>query len=100
MVDLTNYQTGSSLNMILSDDITDCLVTVVVKDVEWSHHREPFLINLKIDKTSDEENYPLGSIMRLEVILNENKEIRFLLKSPIRLDPNRIFRKKAFIKLC
>jgi len=99
MIDLTNYKVGSKLNMTLSNDNVDILLCVIVNETEWTHHRKPYLINLKIDESTDTENWPKDSTMLLEVNLEEEKELRFLLKSPVLLQPNRTLQKKAKIKL-
>lgn len=99
MIDFTNYKVGSKINMTLSDDNADTLVCVIVSETEWTLNRKPFLINLKIDESTDTINWPKDSTMLLEVNLEEEKELRFLLKSPVLLQPNRILQKKAKIKL-
>lgn len=99
MIDLTNYKIGSKINMTLSNDNTDTLLCVIIDETEWGHNRKPFLINLKIDETTDTEKWPKDSTLLLEVNIDEEKEQRFLLKCPTKLQPNKTLAKKAKIKI-
>ena len=99
MIDFTNYKVGSKVNMTLSDDNVDALLCVIVNETEWSPNRKPYLINLKIDESTDIEKWPKDSTMLLEVNLDEEKELKFLLKCPTKLQPNKTLHKKAKIKL-
>ena len=75
MVDFTDFKIGSKIKLKLSDDTTQEYVIVIVDEIEWSLHRHPFLVDLKIESSTDEEKWPLNTKILLSVKLEENKDI-------------------------
>jgi len=89
MVDFTEFKVGSKIKFRLSENKKHEYVTVVVDEIEWSLHRHPFLVDLKIESSTDEKKWPINTKILLNVKLEENKEFEFLLKCPDNKHPNR-----------
>ena len=96
MVDFTDFKIGSKIKLKLSDDTTQEYVIVIVDEIEWSLHRHPFLVDLKIESSTDEEKWPLNTTMLLNVKIEEDKN---LLKCPNDMHPNREITCRAAFKL-
>jgi hypothetical protein len=99
MVDFAEFRIGSKVKLKLSDESAQEYVVAVVDEIEWDIHRHPFLVDLKIESSTDEEKWPIDSTMLLSVKLEEDKSFSFILKCPIELQPNREATRKAAFKL-
>jgi hypothetical protein len=99
MVDFTDFKIGSKIKLKLSDDTTQEYVIVIVDEIEWSLHRHPFLVDLKIESSTDEEKWPLNTTMLLNVKIEEDKNFSFILKCPNDMHPNREITCRAAFKL-
>lgn len=99
MVDFAEFRIGSKVKLKLSDESAQEYVVAVVDEIEWDIHRHPFLVDLKIESSTDEEKWPIDSTMLLSVMLEEDKSFSFILKCPIELQPNRETTRKAAIRL-
>lgn len=99
MVDFTEFKIGSKVRLRLSDESTQEYVVAIVDEIEWNLHRHPFLVDLKIESSTDEEKWPVDTKMLLNVKLEEDKELKFILKCPIDMQPNREITKSAAFKL-
>ena len=89
MVDFTEFKVGSRIKFRLSENKNHEYVVVVVDEIEWSLHRHPFLVDLKIESSTDESKWPLNTKILLNVKLEEDKEFEFLLKCPDAKHPNK-----------
>lgn len=89
MVDFTEFKVGSKIKFRLSENKKHEYVVVVVDEIEWSLHRHPFLVDLKIESSTDESKWPLNTKILLNVKLEEDKEFEFLLKCPDAKHPNK-----------
>ena len=89
MVDFTEFKVGSKIKFRLSENKVHEYVVVTVDEIEWSLHRHPFLVDLKIESSTDEEKWPLNTKILLNVKLEEDKEFEFLLKCPDAKHPNK-----------
>ena len=89
MVDFSEFKVGAKIKFRLSESKIHEYVVVVVDEIEWSLHRHPFLVDLKIESSTDEEKWPLNTKILLSVKLEENKEFEFLLKCPNDKHPNK-----------
>ena len=72
MVDFTEFKVGSKIKFRLSENKNHEYVVVVVDEIEWSLHRHPFLVDLKIESSTDEEKWPLNTKILLNVKLEED----------------------------
>ena len=99
MVDFSEFKIGSKVKLRLSDDTTQEYVVAIVDEIEWSLHRHPFLVDLKIESSTDEEKWPLNTKILLNVKLEEDKKFCFILKCPNDMHPNREITCNAAIKL-
>lgn len=99
MVDFTDFKIGSKVKLKLSDDTTQEYVIVIVDEIEWNMHRHPFLVDLKIESSTDEEKWPLNTTILLNVKLEEDKKFSFILKCPNIMHPNREITCRASFKL-
>jgi hypothetical protein len=99
MVDFSEFKIGSKVKLKLSDDTTQEYVVVIVDEIEWSLHRHPFLVDLKIESSTDEEKWPLNTTILLNVKLEEDKNFSFILKCPNDMHPNREITCNAAFKL-
>jgi hypothetical protein len=99
MVDFTEFRIGSKVKLKLSDESTQEYVVAVVDEIEWNLHRHPFLVDLKIESSTDEEKWPVNTTMLLSVKLEEDKNFSFILKCPSDMLPNRETTRKAAFKL-
>lgn len=99
MVDFAEFRIGSKVKLKLSDESAQEYVVAVVDEIEWDIHRHPFLVDLKIESSTDEEKWPIDSTMLLSIKLEEDKSFSFILKCPIELQPNRETTRKAAFKL-
>ena len=68
MVDFTEFKIGSKVKLKLSDDTTHEYVIVIVDEIEWNMHRHPFLVDLKIESSTDEEKWP---------VIKDNEQFRY-----------------------
>jgi hypothetical protein len=84
MIDFTEYKYGTKLNMTLSND-SEVKVVAVVKEIEWSPNRLPFLVHLVLEDSEDTSKWPNKSKMVLEVKCNNDVEQMFLLDCPTQL---------------
>lgn len=93
MVDWEDYQFNKELNIsIILDNVKYDLIVKLI-EYEYNLHREPQLAHLEIISSSDEESYPLKSIMRLPMKTEE--DVNFLLFAPCDKNPNRELNKKG-----
>jgi hypothetical protein len=99
MVDFSEFKIGSKIKLRLSDDTTQEYVVVIVDEIEWSVHRHPFLVDLKIESSTDETKWPLNTKILLNVKLEEDKNFNFILKCPNDMHPNREITCSAAFKL-
>lgn len=99
MVDFTEFKVGSKIKFRLSENKNHEYVVVVVDEIEWSLHRHPFLVNLMIESSTDEEKWPLNTKILLNVKLEENKEFEFFIKCPNDMHPNKEIIYKAAFRL-
>ncbi len=99
MVDFTEFKIGSKVKLKLSDDSAQEYVVAVVDEIEWNLHRHPFLVDLKIESSTDEEKWPLNTTMLLSVKLEEDKNFSFILKCPNKTHPNRSITRSAAFRL-
>jgi hypothetical protein len=89
MVDFTEFKVGSKIKFRLSENKKHEYVVLVVDEIEWNLHRHPFLVDLKIESSTDEGKWPLNTIILLNIKLEEDKEFEFLLKCPDDKHPNK-----------
>ena len=89
MVDFTEFKVGSKIKFRLSEKKAHEYVVVVVDEIEWNLHRHPYLVDLKIESSTNEEKWPLNTKMLINIKLEENKEFNFLLKCPDAMHPNK-----------
>lgn len=89
MVDFTEFKVGSKMKFRLSENEKHDYVVVMVDEIEWNLHRHPFLVDLKIESSTNEEKWPLNTKILLNVKLEENREFDFLLKCPDDKNPNK-----------
>ena len=89
MVDFSEFKIGSKVKLKLSDETTQEYVVVIVDEIEWSLHRHPFLVDLKIESSTDEEKWPINTTILLNVKLEEDKNFSFILKCSNDMHPNR-----------
>ena len=100
MIDFTNFKQGTPLKIsITEDDDSEIKVLAEVGDIEFAPNRTPFLINLIIAESEDYLKFPKDSIMVLEVNFQEDINYKFLLKSPTKSQPTRVFKYEAKIHL-
>lgn len=99
MVDFTDFKIGSKVKLKLSDETTQEYVVAIVDEIEWNLHRHPFLVDLKIESSTDEKKWPLNTTILLNVKIEEDKSFSFILKCPIDMYPNREITRKAAFKL-
>lgn len=99
MVDFTDFKIGSKVKLELSDETTQEYVVAVVDEIEWNLHRHPFLVDLKIESSTDEGKWPINTTILLNVKIEEDKSFSFILKCPNAMHPNREITRKAAFKL-
>ncbi len=97
-MDLTSLERGSCVKIVINDGNTEEVITVSVVDTEWGISRKPVAINLEIKETTDSNKWPTNSKMLLGFDLKEDEFYRFLLKCPIKLQPNRTLHCDAKLK--
>lgn len=97
MVDFNEFKIGSKVKLRLSDEAAQDYVVAVVDEIEWSLHRHPHLVDLKIESSTDESKWPPATKILLNVKLEEDKKFAFILKCPDEKNPNReVTRSAAF----
>ena len=99
MIDFTEFKVGSKIRFRLSEKKVHEYVVVVVDEIEWNLHRHPFLVDLKIESSTNEDKWPLDTKILLSIKLEENKEFEFILKCPNEMYPNREIICKAAFRL-
>ena len=90
MIDLLNIDSNTEINLILTDGMTEYLITTVLNEVEYAPNRTPFLVDLVVKNTDDCLKFPIGSklIFGLDDF-TENEYYKFILHSPTKLEPNK-----------
>lgn len=97
MINWEEHKFNEEHNVQIVDENETFTLKVKLIEYEWSLHREPHIADLKVIETSDEEIYPLESVMRLPI---ETKDtVNFLLFAPIPMAPAREFKRKGNITL-
>lgn len=97
MINWVNYKFNEEHNLQIIDENETFNLKVKLVEYEWSLHRKPYIADLKVIETSDEETYPLDSIMRLPIETEDS--VNFLLFAPIDMAPAREFKRKGNITL-
>jgi hypothetical protein len=97
MINWEEYNFNEEHNLQIVDDNETFTLKVKMIEYEWSLHREPYLADLKVIETNNEEIYPLDSIMRLPIKTKDN--VNFLLFAPCDMAPAREFKRKGNITL-
>lgn len=98
MIDWNQFEFNKELDIFIIDEDNvryDLIVEIV--EYEYNLHRHPQLVNLKINKTSNEEIYPINSIMRLPI--QSEVKVNFLLFAPCDKNPNRELTRKGKLYL-
>jgi hypothetical protein len=98
MVDFSDFKIGTKVRLRLSDD-TEEYVVAIVDEIEWSLHRHPHLVDLKIESSTDESKWPPYSKILLNVKLEEEKKFDFILKCPSDMHPNKEVTRRAAFKI-
>ena len=70
----TDFKIGSKVKLKLSDETTQEYVVAIVDEIEWNLHRHPFLVDLKIESSTDEKKWPLNTTILLNVKIEEDKQ--------------------------
>ena len=97
MINWEDYKFNDEHKVQITDEEQIFTLKVKLVEYEWSLHREPYIADLKIIETNNEEVYPVDSIMRLPI---ETKEtVNFLLFAPCSMSPNRELKRKGNITL-
>jgi len=97
MINWEHYDFNDEQEVQIIDGDKTFTLKVKLIEYEWSLHREPYLADLKVIETSNEEEYPLESIMRLPI---ETKDyVNFLLFAPTDKAPGRELKRKGNITL-
>ena len=99
MVDFNEFKIGSKVKLRLSDETTEEYVVATIDEIEWNLHRHPHLVDLKIESSTDESKWPPSSKILLNVIMEEEKKMDFILKCPDEKQPNREVTRCASFKL-
>ena len=97
MVNWLNYKFGEDIKITILDENTEYSLIVEIIEYEYSLHRHPHLVDLKVVKTNNDEVYPIGSILRLPV---ETKDtVNFLLFAQNQQFPNRELKRSGILFL-
>ena len=97
MINWEDYKFNDEHNVQIIDENETFTLKIKMIEYEWSLNRKPYLADLKVIATTNEEIYPLDSIMRLPI--NTEEKINFLLFAPIDKAPAREFKRKGLISL-
>ena len=93
MINWEEHKFNEEHNVQIVDEDKTFNLKVKLIEYEWSLHREPYIADLKVIESSNEEEYPLESIMRLPI---ETKEyVNFLLFAPCDMSPGRELKRKG-----
>ncbi len=97
MINWEDYNFNEEHNLQIVDGNETFTLKVKLVEYEWSLHREPYIADLKVIETSNEEMYPMDSVMRLPIETKDS--VNFLLFAPCDMSPAREFKRKGNITL-
>ena len=67
MINWEKYDFNDEQEVQIVDGDKTFTLKVKLIEYEWSLHREPYLADLKVIETTNNEEYPLESILRLPI---------------------------------
>lgn len=71
MIDWLSYKPGQKLELKISENDKEYMLSTVLEEYEWSHHRKPYLAIIVLTETSEDGKWKEGDKIKLPVIWDD-----------------------------